>query len=70
LPACFHGFYLARGPRKGLQRKPHRICVGKSEELERKARFFAEQKMRHESSKKVNLFAPVATPFHERFIPL
>jgi hypothetical protein len=30
----------------GLQRKSHRICIGKSEELERKARFFAEQKMR------------------------
>jgi hypothetical protein len=24
----------------------HRICIGKSEELERKARFFAKQKMR------------------------
>jgi hypothetical protein len=28
-------------PRKGLQRKAHRICMGKSEDLERKARFFA-----------------------------
>jgi hypothetical protein len=27
--------------RKGLQRKAHRICIGKSEDLERKARFFA-----------------------------
>ncbi|MDR2181741.1 MAG: hypothetical protein LBN92_03575, partial [Treponema sp.] len=27
--------------RKGLQRKSHRICMGKSEELERKARFLA-----------------------------
>jgi hypothetical protein len=29
------------GRRKGLQRKAHRICIGKSEDLERKARFFA-----------------------------
>jgi hypothetical protein len=28
-------------PRKGLQRKAHRICIGKSEDFERKARFFA-----------------------------
>jgi hypothetical protein len=27
--------------RKGLQWKSRRICIGKSEELERKARFFA-----------------------------
>jgi hypothetical protein len=32
--------------RKGLKRKSHRICIGKSEDLERKARFFAKQKMR------------------------
>jgi hypothetical protein len=32
--------------RKRLQRKSRRICVGKSEELKRKARFFAKQKMR------------------------
>jgi hypothetical protein len=25
--------------RKGLERKAHRICIGKSEDLERKARF-------------------------------
>jgi hypothetical protein len=31
--------------RKGLQRKSRRICISKSEELERKARFFAKQKM-------------------------
>jgi hypothetical protein len=42
----WHGFELP--PRKGLQRKAHRICIGKSEDLERKARFFAAmpQKMR------------------------
>ncbi|MDR1316994.1 MAG: hypothetical protein LBK13_08995, partial [Spirochaetales bacterium] len=27
--------------RKGLERKAHRICIGKSEDLERKARFLA-----------------------------
>jgi hypothetical protein len=34
--------------RKGLKRKAHRICISKSEELKRKARFFAAapQKMR------------------------
>jgi hypothetical protein len=32
--------------RKGLQRKAHRICMSKSEDLQRKARFFAKQKMR------------------------
>jgi hypothetical protein len=36
----------ARGCAMGLQRKAHRICIGKSEDLERKARFFAKQKMR------------------------
>jgi hypothetical protein len=30
---------FAAGRRKGLQRKAHRICIGKSEDLERKARF-------------------------------
>jgi hypothetical protein len=29
------------GARKGLKRKAHRICIGKSEDLARKARFFA-----------------------------
>jgi hypothetical protein len=38
--------------RKGLQRKAHRICIGKSEDWERKARFFcpaAGKKMRPDS---------------------
>jgi hypothetical protein len=34
-------FALPLGARKGLQRKARRICIGKSEDLERKARFFA-----------------------------
>jgi hypothetical protein len=36
--------------------------------LERKARFFARQKMRHESSKKVNVFARAATAFRKIII--
>jgi hypothetical protein len=32
-------FALPLGARKGLERKAHRICIGKSEDLERKARF-------------------------------
>jgi hypothetical protein len=40
---------------------PAGFAWGKSEELERKARFFAQRKMRHESSKKVNVFARAAT---------
>jgi hypothetical protein len=34
-------FALPLCARKGLQRKAHRICISKSEDLERKARFFS-----------------------------
>jgi hypothetical protein len=34
-------FALPLGARKGLQRKAHRNCIGNSEDLQRKARFFA-----------------------------
>jgi hypothetical protein len=37
----FRGCMLSCRSRKGLQRKAHRICMGKSEDLERKARFLA-----------------------------
>jgi hypothetical protein len=38
---------IGKRPSSGaLQRKAHRICISKSEDLERKARFFAKQKMR------------------------
>jgi hypothetical protein len=43
--------------RKGLSGNP----FGAAKRLERKARFFAKQKMRHESSKKVNVFARAAS---------
>jgi hypothetical protein len=33
-------FFFELPPRQGLERKAHRICIGKSEDLERKARFF------------------------------
>jgi hypothetical protein len=35
------GARFAAGRRKGLKRKAHRICISKSEDLERKARFLA-----------------------------
>jgi hypothetical protein len=38
LAIAWHSFELPM--REGLQRKAHRICIGKSEDLERKARFF------------------------------
>jgi hypothetical protein len=46
---------LWRSPRKGLERKAHRNCIGNSEDLERKARFFAvqPQKMRPDYSQVV-----------------
>jgi hypothetical protein len=49
------------GARKGLERKAHRICIGKSEDLQRKARFFCPvsgKKMRTDSdSEKLHAFA-------------
>ncbi|MDR1316140.1 MAG: hypothetical protein LBK13_04625 [Spirochaetales bacterium] len=37
----FYGLMLGAARRKGLERKAHRMCLGKSEDLERKARLLA-----------------------------
>jgi hypothetical protein len=46
--------------RKGLQRKAHRLCIGKAEDLQRKARFFTPRgkKCAIINRKKVNDAAP------------
>jgi hypothetical protein len=41
LVANLHSQIRSLRTRKGLQRKARRICMGKSEDLERKARFAA-----------------------------